>query len=341
MQSALLMNRRGFLGSTLGGMAGLAIANVTHAQSGPVVKIAASRNAAAPVWNLGNVSERFGFRVEMSVLFTYAEQTRAAQTGQTNSATCGIDTMATVADQGIPNLRYIAADQYGGQNLVMRTGVNVATWSGLEGKNIGVVPGTWARVLFLIAAKEGGADIGKIKLTNVSVGATAQEALRRGDVDGVVLFTPQCDQLVVNGIGHYPPKLDIGASSLGSANSGLLATTELLSDKTLATNLMKAYLASMQEIQDVAVFTRLVTNLTGITPEVAALSFRNQVFSEKIDVKAIVGAAKLGPQFGFTKSDTSAKVESLIDFGPLMAATGKPREELIGPPKEALALVRR
>jgi ABC-type nitrate/sulfonate/bicarbonate transport system substrate-binding protein len=335
------LNRRFFLRSSVGGLGALSLAGVAYGQAGPIVKIAASRNAAAPVWNLGNVSERFGFKVEMSVLFTYAEQTRAAQTGQTNTATCGIDTMATVADQGISNLRYIAADQYGGQNLVMKTGVNPSKWAELEGKAIGVVPGTWARVLFLIAAKEGGADIGKIRLTNVSVGATAQEALRRGDVEGVVLFTPQCDQLVVSGIGHYPEKLDIGASSIGCANSGLLATTELLSDRTLATNLMKAYLASMEEIRDPVVFTRLVTNLTGITAEAAALSFRNQVFSEKIDVNAIKAAAKLGPQFGFTKTDTSGKVESFVDFGPLMAASGRSREALTGPPKEALALIRR
>jgi len=334
-------NRRDFLNAGLTAIAGLSVASVAHGQGGPVIKIAASRNAAAPVWNLSNIAERFGFKVEMSVLFTYAEQARAAQTGQTNAATCGIDTMATVADQGIANLRYIAADQYGGQNLVMKTGVNVSKWSDLEGKTIGVVPGTWARVMFFIAAKEGGADLGKIKVSNVSVGATAQEALRRGDVDGVVLFTPQCDQLVVAGIGHYPERLDIGSSSLGCANSGLLATTELLSDKALATNLMKAYLASMDEIRDPAVFTRLVTNVTGIKPEVAALSFRNQIFSEKIDVGAIVGAAKLGTEYGFTKSDTSGKVEALIDFAPLIAATGKTRQELVGPPPEALKLVRR
>lgn len=322
-------------------MAGLSVASIARGQSVPVVKIAASRNAAAPIWNLANVSERFGFKVEMSVLFTYAEQARAAQTGQTNAATCGIDTMATVADQGIANLRYIVADQYGGQNLVMRKNLNPTKWSDLEGKTIGVVPGTWARVLFYIAATEGGADLGKIKLHNVSVGATAQEALRRGDVDGVVLFTPQCDQLVVADVGHYPEKLDIGSSSLGCANSGLLATTDLLADKAFAANLMKAYLASMAEIQDPAVFTKLVTNVTGVSAEVAALSFRSQVFSEKIDVKAIVGAAKLGPTFGFTKADPSGKVESLIDFGPLMAASGKSKEDLTGPPKEALALVRR
>jgi ABC-type nitrate/sulfonate/bicarbonate transport system substrate-binding protein len=341
MGSSSSINRRQVLRSTFGGLSGVAVAGIAQAETKPVIKIAASRNAAAPIWNLGNVSERFGFSVEMSVLFTYADQARAAQTGQTNAATCGIDTMSTVADQGISNLRYIAADQYGGQNLVMKVGVEPTKWSDLEGKTIGVVPGTWARVMFFIAAKEGGADLSKIKMNNVSVGATAQEALRRGDVDGVVLFTPQCDQLIIEGIGHYPEKLDIGSSSLGSANSGLLATTELLADKALSMNVMKAYLASMEEIRDPDVFANLVTKVTGIKPEVAALSFRNQVFSEKIDVKAIVGAAKLGPEFGFTKSDTSSKVENLIDFGPLMAATGKSREDLVGPPKEALALVRR
>jgi ABC-type nitrate/sulfonate/bicarbonate transport system substrate-binding protein len=335
------IHRRHFLEAGLAAVGGAAMASIAHSQGMPVIKIAASRNAAAPVWNLSNISERFGFKVEMAVLFTYAEQARAAQTGQTNSATCGIDTMATVADQGITNLRYIAADQYGGQNLVMKSGITPTKWADLEGKTIGVVPGTWARVMFFIAAKEGGADLSKIKVTNVSVGATAQEALRRGDVDGVVLFTPQCDQLVVAGIGHYPEKLDIGSSSLGCANSGLLATTELLADKTLSTNLMKAYLASMDEIRDPAVFSRLVTSLTAVSPDVAASSLRNQIFSEQIDVKAIIGAAKLGTEYGFTKSDTSGKVEALIDFGPLMAASGKSREELTGPPPEAAKLVRR
>lgn len=341
MKRELMFNRRTVLTSALSGLAYAAVADVTYGADEPIVKIAASRNAAAPVWNLGTVAPRFGFKVEMSVLFTYAEQTRAASLGQTNSATCGIDTMATVADQNIANLRYIAANQYGAQNLVMRTGVKADKWSDLEGKKIGVVPGTWARVEFLIAAKEGGADVGKIGLFNVSVGATATEALRRGDVDGVVLFSPQCDQIVVSGVGYYPPKLDIGACTIGTANSGLLASVDLLADNALSTNFMKAYLASMEQIRDEAYFKKLVVSVTGVTEEVAALAFRNMVFSEKIDVKAIVAAAKLGPQFGFTKGDQSGKVEGLIDFGPLIAASGKSREELTGPPKEALALVRR
>jgi len=335
-----LTSRRTFIGSALAGIASVAVADVVYGSAGPVIKIAASRNAAAPVWNLATVAPRFGFGVEMSILFTYAEQARAAHIGHTSAATCGVDTMATIADQNIGNLRYVFANQYGAQNLVLRKGVEAARWSDLEGKKIGVVPGTWARVQFLIAAKEGGADIGKINLVNVSVGATATETLRRGDVDGVVLFSPQSDQLVVSGIGHYPQKLDIGACSLGNANSGVLASTALLADKELAANFAKAYLASMEQVRDEEYFKKLVVSVTGVTPEVAALAFRNMVFSERIDVGAIVGAAKLGPQFGFTKSDTSSKVESLIDFAPLMAASGRSGADLIGPPKEAKAIIR-
>jgi sulfonate transport system substrate-binding protein len=335
------LSRRAFAKGGLAMATAMAVVDVTYGADRPVVKIAASRNAAAPVWNLAAVAPRFGFEVEMSILFTYAEQARAASLGQTNAATCGIDTIATVADQNVDNLRYVFANQYGAQNIVMRQGVQATRWSDLEGKKIGVVPGTWARIQFLVAASEGGANIGAIRLVNVSVGATATETLRRGDVDGVVLFSPQTDQLVVSGIGYYPEKLDIGSCSLGNANSGLLVSTRILADRELSTNLAKAYLASMEQVRDEDYFKKLVVAVTGVTPEVAALSFRNMVFSEKIDVKAMMVAAKIGPRYGFTKTDASGKIESLIDFAPLIAATGKTREELTGPPKEAEAIVRR
>ena len=62
------------------------------------------------------------------------------------------------------------------------------------------------------------------------------------------------DQVVVEGIGYYPPKLDIGACSLGPANGGILANTDFLANKSLARNFMKAYVASIREMQDGASF---------------------------------------------------------------------------------------
>lgn len=339
-----LWTRREYLRAAMATTASFAVvglADDARGAEGPVVRIATSRSAIVPIWNVGSHAARYGFSTKHSILFTYASQQRAVQTKQTELATTGVNMPTVIANQGIGNLRFIAGQVFGGQNIVMRRNVKAESWKDLEGKTIGVVPGTWVYVLFLIAAQEGGADLSKIKLASVSVGATAQQALRRGDVDGFVLFAPMTDQAVASGIGYYPPKLDVGASSLGPANGGILASTDFLANKELATNFMKAYVASVKEMQDKAAFTKFVTRLTGIKPEVADLAFSNMFFSEMIDMPSIVGAAKLGPRFGYAKSDLSAKVPELVDYGPLMAATGKTRKQLTGTPPEALALLRR
>ena len=338
----VLWSRAEFLRAGLGTLGAAAVVGIARAADNPVVRIAASRGVvSAPIWNVSNHAAQYGFSVQMSVLFTYADQQRAAQSSQTELATTGINNPAIIADQGITNLRYVAGQQFGGQNLILRKNVMADTWKALEGKTIGVVPGTYARVLFLVAAQEGGADLEKIKIVNVSVGATALEALRKGDLDGFVLFAPMTDQVVVEGIGYYPPKLDIGACSLGPANGGIVANTDFLANKTLALNFMKAYLASIHEMQDEAAFLKVAMQLAGIRADVARESFRNLYFSEAIDAKAITEAAKLGARFGYTKSDVSDKVISIVDFEPLMAATGKTQAQLTGTPPSAQKLVRR
>jgi ABC-type nitrate/sulfonate/bicarbonate transport system substrate-binding protein len=337
-----LWSRAEFLRATLGAFGGLAVLRVAHGAEGAVVKIAASRGVvSAPIWNVANHAGRYGFKTEMSVLFTYADQQRAAQNRQTELATTGVNNPAIIADQGITNLRFIAGQQFAGQNLILRKGVTANAWRELEGKTIGVVPGTYVRALFFVAAQEGGADLNRIKLVNISVGATALEALRKGDLDGFVLFAPMTDQVVVEGSGYYPPKLDIAACSLGPANGGILANTDFLSNKSLAVNFMKAYVDSLHEMKNEAAFVKVATQLAGIQPAVAQEAFRNLYFSEMIDVRAITEAARLGPRFGYTKSDVSAKMADLIDFGPLMGATGKTQQQLSGTPAGALKLVRR
>ncbi len=339
-----LWNRRDYLKASMAATAGMAVVGLsddTDAAGGPVIRIACSRSAIVPIWNVANHAASNGFSVKHSILFTYADQQRAVQTKQTELSTTGVNMPTVIANLGITNLRYIAGQVFAGQNIVMRKKVKVSSWKDLEGKTIGVVPGTWVYVLFLIAAQEGGADLKKVKTVKVSVGATAQEALKRGDIDGFVLFAPMTDLAVVSGIGYYPEKLDVGASSLGPANGGILASTDFLANKTLATNFMKAYVASIHEMQDRAAYIKFTTQLTGIKPAVADLAFNNLYFSEMIDLPAIIGAAKLGPRFGYAKTDLSAKVPDLVDFGPLMDATGKTRKQLTGTPSQALALLRR
>ena len=122
-----LWSRRDFLRASMAATASVAVfglADGAEAAEGPIVRIAASRGVvSAPSWNVAKHASRYGFSTQMSVLFTYADQQRAAQNKQTELATTGINNPAIMADQGITNLRFIAGQQFAGQNLILRKGV--------------------------------------------------------------------------------------------------------------------------------------------------------------------------------------------------------------------------
>jgi ABC-type nitrate/sulfonate/bicarbonate transport system substrate-binding protein len=172
-----------------------------------------------PVWNLIKLGPKHGFNVEMQTITTYADQQRAAAAGDADVATTGINMPAIIASNGTTNLRIIAGQQWGGQNLIVAKGVAIDDWKDLEGKKIGVAPGTYARVLFLIAAEQHGVDLDKVDLTNIeAAGATALQALQRKELDGIVLFSPTIDTAVVDGYAVYPANVDIGDVEFGDAN---------------------------------------------------------------------------------------------------------------------------
>lgn len=301
----------------------------------PTVTIAASRGLVSmPTWNMINIGPRYGFKVDIKVLITYADQQRAVAAGETDVATTGINNPAIIVSNNITNLRFIAGQQWGGQNIVMRKGVDVKSWKDLEGKKIGLAPGTWARVLFLIAARQHGVDLDKVEMVNVeAAGATALQALQRGELDGFVLFAPTTDRAIVEGYGYYPPDVDIGDVDFGDANGGLLANTAFLQKQELALNFMKAWIESITQMQtDQEAFVRLGTQVAGVSPEVARETYRNTRFSYNIDERAIVAAAKLGPEFGYAREDYSEQVGQILDFSLLERATGKSRAELSTPP---------
>src|SRR5687768_15254264 len=129
VRASVLLNRAQFLRAALGTVCATAVVGIARAQDKPIVRVAASRGVvSAPIWNVSNHAERHGFGVQMSVLFTYADQQRAAQNRQTELATTGINNPAIVADQSIANLRFIAGQQFGGQNLILRQGMRADTW---------------------------------------------------------------------------------------------------------------------------------------------------------------------------------------------------------------------
>lgn len=307
----------------------------SRAQAQPAEKVVRVATARAvnfvALWGIGQFAKKYGLRVDMVVAVTNADQQRAVESGGADLASLGYQNPAIMAEQGVTNVKVISGVYRGGQNLIMRKGVALASWKDLAGKKIGVAPGTFAEILFILAAEAHNVNVSSIHLVNVTAVGTAElQALKNGELDGLVLFSPTIDRAVVDGYGYYPPCCDISStSSFDGWNQVLAANSTFLNDRQTAVNFLKAFV----EAEDYYANNRpkavdVITQFTGVGKEVVDEALKHAQLDYRVDVPTAIAVAKQGPKFGFTKSDMSSKVAAYFDMSYLSAASGKPVDQL-------------
>jgi ABC-type nitrate/sulfonate/bicarbonate transport system substrate-binding protein len=256
---------------------------------------------------------------------------RYVQTGAVQVASLGYATPAIMAEQNISTVKIIAGIYLGGQNLIIRKGVDFRSWKDLEGKRIGRPPGTYVAILFTLAAEANNVDLSKVNIVNTTAAGTAElQALRNGDLDGLVMFSPTPDRAVVDGYAVYPPCCNISSTAkFGGHNQILGANTDFVKDRALAVNFLKAFVEAQEFFHrnpDKAV--EVIGQYTGVGKDVIAEARKHADLEVRVDVETAVNVAKEGPKFGFTKADMSGKVRDYFDLSYLSEATGKPVEQL-------------
>ena len=297
-----------------------------------LVRIATARavNFVA-LWGIGPFADKYGLRVQMVDAVTNADQQRSIQVGGAEVASLGYASPAIMAEQNVGNIKVISGIYFGGQNLIMRKGVELRSWKDLEGKKIGRAPGTFAQVLFILAAQVNNVDMSKVNLVNVTAVGTAElQALKNGDLDGLVLFSPTIDRAVVEGYGYYPPCCDISSTEkFGGVNQILGANTDFLKDRTTVVNFLKAFVEAKDyysQNRDKAV--EVISQYTGVGKDVINEALKHATWEYRVDIPTAIAIAKEGPKFGFTKADVSDKVAAYFDISYLAEATGKPIDQL-------------
>ena len=303
----------------------------TRADTPKPVRITVARSVSGiPLWGIGPFAEAAGFRVEYIPAGTNAEMQRNLQSG-IEIGTLGYQSPAVMAEQNVTNVKIVAGEQLGGQNLIMRKGVELNSWKDLEGKRLGRPPGSYVAILFTLAAKENGVDLSRVSLLNTtSAGPAELQALKSGDLDGLVLWSPVIDRAVVEGYAYYPACCDIGQTEkYGGGNQILAANTGFLKDRETAVKFLKAYADSLEfYVKNPEKAVRLITEYTGVSKEVIAEAWKHGIWDVRADVRTMINVASQGPIFGFSKSDVSAKVPDYVDMSYLSAATGKPVDQL-------------
>ena len=167
------------------------VAGIVRAQEQRHIRITVARSVSGiPLWGIGPFAEKAGFQVEYIPAGTNAEMQRNLQSG-VEIGTLGYQSPAVMAEQNVGNVKIVAGEQQGLQNLIMRKGVELKSWKELEGRKIGRPPGSYAAILFTLAARENSVDSSRVNLVNTtSAGPAELQALKSGDLDGLVLWSP-------------------------------------------------------------------------------------------------------------------------------------------------------
>lgn len=297
-----------------------------------LLKISAARGIHhIGVWGLGPFAAKYGIKTEMIATNTNAEMQRYVQTGEVQLATLGYQSPAIMAEQGVKTVKVIAGHYNAGQNLILRKGVKLDSWKELEGKKIGVPPGTYVGVLFILAARANNVDISKINIINITpVGTVELQALRNGDLDGIVMWSPVVDRGVVDGYAVYPSCCSINSTEkFGAGNQLLGANTEFLKDRATVVNVLKAYVEAKEfyaKNPDKAL--EVIAQYAGIDQKVLIEALKYANWESRVDIKIAENVAKEGPAFGFTKADQSGNVASFFDLSYLAEATGRQVDQL-------------
>lgn len=270
---------------------------------------------------------RYHFSIRHVQVARYADAIILAQKGDVNFGLGGYSTLANIAESNIPVVA-IAGVMMKAYGLVVRKGVHVNTWKDLEGKKVAVPANSIIEHHVRIGAIEHGVDTSRIIFVTMVPGPQSLIALARGDIDAASLWEPWYSKALADGVGTSP--IDESDDSIGPLNGLVQANPDWLKkNKDLATRYVKClidaghYLNSHPDDH-----ARIVTQWVGIDLPAARASVKTFTYDYRIYQPNAARYAAILYHFGLTKTDTSSRIPSTIDYTYLEAATGLPAEQL-------------
>lgn len=252
-----------------------------------------------------------------------------------NSADLGViapNGLPTAVAQGDRNVIAVKDLAYGGDALVVRSGVNVQKFQDLKGKRIGLAEGGIAWMMFVMLLEKNGMTYNDIQAVNFSAATDMVNAIKRGEVDAVGLWEPFVTQTVVEGSGNVTPVVDYRETPVAALNSILGVNKAFASahaDTLVAA--LRTVLKSEQQLEsDHKVWVNIVrsySNLDDATINRALEGIRYggpQLSRGKLDA-----IATFISKAGIVKSDMTGKLGGNVDARFLAQAAGKSEAEVL------------
>lgn len=271
----------------------------------------------APMILISDEMKKLGVDLKLVEFVRYADARTALLAGSLDIASVGPADLAIALAQGSTNVVGLMGVGSSPKYVIGRKGTKFDSWNDLKGKKIAIAPGS--AVWFQFAATLVEKDIPYKSFTAVNIqggGANFDQALQKGDVDGIVTWEPFESIPVMEGYGFFAKNLEYGSSKAVGAELGMIMASKTAVDtkKAAVERFVWAYLNSQEQLaKSPQKFADAYAKLSGMEPKVAAKAAEVIKLGEVISPDQIKRQAKAFADLGVIQKDVSGQIDAHWD----------------------------
>ena len=271
----------------------------------------------APMILIADDLKKLGVNLKLVEFVRYADARTALLAGSLDVASVGPADLAIALAQGSTNVVGLMGVGSSLKYVIGRNGVKLDSWADLKGKKIAIAPGSAVWFQFAATLVEKDIPYNSFQAINIQGGgANFDQALKKGEVDGLVTWEPFESIPVMDGYGYFAKNLEYGSSKAVGAELGLLvASKQALNSKRAAVErFVWTYLKTQEELkQSPKKFADAYAQLSGMAPDIAAKASAVIKLGEVVSPDQIKRQAKAFADLGVIQKDVSGQVDAAWD----------------------------
>ena len=261
--------------------------------------------------------KKFNIEVKRAEFVRYADARTALLSGSVDVSAVGPGDLAIVAAQGSKNLIGLTGVGSSAKYLVVRKGVKIDNWNDIAGKKIAIAPGSAVWFQWAMTLIEKNIPYTTFSPVNVQGGGTAfVQAMKRGDIDAMVLWEPFESQAVAEGDAYFAKNLDYSQPSSVGAELGMLAASgqAMSTKKELVRRFLWAYLNAEEQLgKSKEAFADAYSKYTGLPLSVTSESAKIITLGGVLDKAQVARLAEAAFKQGIIQKNVTKEAAELYD----------------------------
>lgn len=260
---------------------------------------------------------KMNIEVKRAEFVRYADARTALLSNSVDISAVGPGDLAIVAAQGSKNLIGLTGVGSSPKYLVVRKGVKIEDWSDIAGKKIAIAPGSAVWFQWAMTLIERNIPYNTFTPVNVQGGGTAfVQAMKRGDIDAMVLWEPFESQAVAEGDAVFAQKLEYSQSRAVGAELGMLAASgeAMAQKKELVRRFLWAYLKAEETLaKNREAFADAYSKYTGLPLSVTRESAKIIKLGGVLTKDQVTRLAEAAFKQGIVQKDVAREAAALFD----------------------------